>query len=143
MKKVEKYGVSFAIFKTITFFNFTDGVIEIPGTDRLLVGHHKLKYFDLELLAKLAFNRGFYDRAIEWMSAAIDFAKIPENKAKKEYLKSSEDILRTMKVKHDAVLDKKGPRGEDWKTYTVPFDAKLLKKKKYKKFKVRNFSFYS
>ena len=116
-------------------FLFSDGELEIPGTDRLLMGQHKLNYMDLDLLSKLAFNRGFYDRAIEWMEVAIRFAKTAEIVPKKSYITSLEDTMKTLKQKHDLVLDKKGPRGDTWRTYTLPFDAKLYKKKKYKKYK--------
>ena len=40
---------------------------------------------------------------------------------------------RVMRQKHDKVLVEKGPRGAKWRTFTVPFDEKLKKKKKFKK----------
>ena len=33
---------------------------------------------------------------------------------------------------HDDILEKKGPRGPDWKTNPIPVDKNLAKKEKYK-----------
>ena len=36
----------------------------------------------------------------------------------------------------------RGPVGPDWRTYAIPFDAKLKKKKKFKKLKGKRFRTY-
>ena len=85
------------------------------------------------MISKLAFNRGFYDRAVEWMEASV--AKAETFGVGVSKIKELKNLLNVIKKKHDEVLVKKGPRGPDWKTFQIPFDAELIKKKKFKKFK--------
>ena len=105
------------------------GKIKIPGTENYIETDFKLFPKDLKLLGQLSFNRGFYDRAYEFLSVALDLAK--ENGNEEE----AKDIgfhLQTVMKKHDEILVKKGPRGNDWKTYQLPFDDTLRSKKKFK-----------
>jgi len=104
---------------------FSEGIIQVPtshGKD--VIGRSsKLNSVDCEIVAKLAFNRGFYDRAVEWMETAI-------GKSQEETPTRQSEILKTMKAKHDQVLLQKGARGNTWRTFLVPFDEDLAKKKK-------------
>ena len=68
----------------------------------MLTGRAKLDWLDLDILGKLAFNRGFYDRATEWLDAAVWKAeKTGADKAEGQRLRST---LKTMQNKHDQVL---------------------------------------
>ncbi len=119
-----------------------EGELEVPGSGgkEFIPSASKLDSQDLEILGKLAFNRGFYDRATEWLEAAIWKAEEVEKTRSEEYIKILKSTLATMKAKHDKVLVQKGPRGENWKTFRVPFDQKLAKKKKYKKIKDKRYT---
>ena len=46
-----------------------------------------------------------------------------------------------MRQKHDEVLIRRGPVGDNWRTFTVPFNKDLRKKKKFKKIKDKNFRY--
>ena len=85
-----------------------------------------LKSTDTNFIGKIAFNREFYDRAVDWARVSVDLAETEESE---KYMKK---ILSTMMKHHDKVLDQKGasgsrPGGEQgvWRTYPVPFDEKL------------------
>ena len=80
--------------------------------------------------------REFYDRAVDWAQVSLERASTAEERT---YMRK---ILGTMVKHHDKVLDQRGSSGNRdgggselaiWRTYTVPFDEKLRKKKKYKK----------
>ncbi|XP_059097158.1 prolyl 4-hydroxylase subunit alpha-2-like isoform X2 [Tigriopus californicus] len=116
---------------------FALGRIRDPQTGEMIEGQKQLSAFDLELLGKLSFNRGFYDRATEWIDAAIWMAK--RSNASEQIIQNFQGMLRTMQNKHDVVLEKKGPRNRSWRTFLVPFDEKLRKKKKYKKIKNKRY----
>ena len=49
-----------------------------------------------------------------------------------EFEKIAQSQLRQMKHLHDQILDKRGPISGGHKTFPIPFDEKLRKKKKYK-----------
>jgi len=93
------------------------------------------KYADTDYLGKIAYNRGFYDRAVEWFKAAVDVAVSMEDKAK-NLISISRNLLKTTMKTHDKVLEQKGSsgsiNGNTWRTNSIPFDEKLRKKKKYK-----------
>ena len=89
---------------------------------------------DTDFLGKVAYNRGFYDRAVEWFQQTLAFATaegLSSNLTKvlRNQLKAT---IRT----HDKTLDQKGRAGSvgavEWRTNRVPFDEKLRKKKKFK-----------
>ena len=75
-------------------------------------------------------NKGWFDTSIEWLQQALSNIK------KSDY---KEDILRAkytqkqIKSTHDAWLDKSGPVSKSHRTFPIPFDSKLRKKKKFKK----------
>ncbi len=77
-------------------------MVEWTGSNgQVLTGHSKLNVQDLDIISKLAFNRGFYDRAVEWMEAAIWKAdKLETDEATLQRLRST---LKTMQNKHDQV----------------------------------------
>ena len=75
---------------TIFFFPFQEtynlnvsllssGLVPIPGQEENLLeplrGLTGLNSFQLEMLGKLAFNRGYYDRALEWEEGAREVAR--------------------------------------------------------------------
>ncbi|XP_037804600.1 prolyl 4-hydroxylase subunit alpha-2-like [Penaeus monodon] len=84
---------------------------------------------DCLFLGKHAFNKGYYDKAIEWFEAAL------ERSGSEEVLTAPKDEIEpflqaAIKV-HDDVLEKRGPRGTDWQTKTLPVDKALASKPKY------------
>ena len=90
---------------------------------------------DTDFVGKIAYNRGFYDRAVQWFQQTLTFAgeeKLSSNETK-VFQKQLKATIRT----HDKTLDQKGPVGStgavEWRTNRVPFDEKLRKKKKFKK----------
>ena len=104
-------------------FNLTEvaaGKIRIPGTEEYIETDYKLFPYDLVVLGKLAFNRGFYDRSYEFLVAAKELMTSEHA----DLMVEADHILKVTMQKHDEVLLKKGPRGESWKTYQVPFDPK-------------------
>jgi hypothetical protein len=46
--------------------------------------------------------------------------------------------LEVAKTVHDHILDKRGPVSNDHRTFSVPFDKKLRKKKKYREAKAKS-----
>ncbi|XP_042223975.1 prolyl 4-hydroxylase subunit alpha-2-like [Homarus americanus] len=85
---------------------------------------------DCLFLGKHAFNKGYYDKAIEWFEAALDKAGHEEDST---VLKQEiEPFLKATMVVHDDVLEKRGPRGTDWQTKAVPVDQSLASKHKYR-----------
>ena len=89
---------------------------------------------DLEFTGKLAYNRQFYDRAYEFTKAAENKAKQDESKDRNG-IRSSNEIRKTLSIikrDHDITLIKKGDRGNDWRTYRLPFDKTLTRKRRFK-----------
>ena len=79
------------------------------------------------------------DNGLEWLQLAKKEFK-PDTKLELGYtheraLKKGNDALSKAKQTHDHLLDKRGPVTQTHRTFTVPFDAKLKKKKKYKNLK--------
>ena len=103
-------------------------------SDRSFYSHNVLEYEDIDFIAKTAYNREYYNRAVEWFREAVEVAV--KTKAK-QVVSAARNLLRTTIKVHDRVLDKKGPQGSSgeektWRTNPVPFDEKLRKKKKFK-----------
>ena len=89
---------------------------------------------DTDFLGKVAYNRGFYDRAVEWFQQTLAFATAEglSSNLTKVFRNQLKATIRT----HDKTLDQKGRAGSvgavEWRTNRVPFDEKLRKKKKFK-----------
>ncbi len=66
-----------------------------------MVGQSELTVPDLDLIGKLAFNRGFYDRATEWLDAAV--WKAVRAGMDKEVIQKLRNTLKTVQNKHDQV----------------------------------------
>ena len=96
--------------------------------------HAHLQYEDIDYLAKTAYNKDYYHRAVEWFKEAV---KSAINTKSDKVVSTAKNLLQTTISVHDKILDKKGHEGsingKPWKTNMVPFDEKLKKKKKYKK----------
>ena len=67
---------------------------------------------------------------IEWLQNALSNIK-PEDK--KEDIIFAKEIYKQALTQHDHYLDKRGPLSGEHRTFTIPFNKKLRKKKKYKK----------
>nr|XP_045585701.1 prolyl 4-hydroxylase subunit alpha-2-like isoform X2 [Procambarus clarkii] len=85
---------------------------------------------DCLFLGKHAFNKGYYDKAIEWFEAALNTASHEENSSAPTH--EIEPFLKAAVKVHDDVLEKRGPRGSDWQTKAVPVDEDLASKHKYR-----------
>ena len=115
------------------------GKLRVPGQkEEMLTEDFNLTSSDLQEIAKIAFERGFYDRAFEFYDAAVWKATkdggnftgdIPEIQEKLEEVKSA----------HDKTLIEKGSRGADWSTYLLPFDNNLRKDGRFKDVKEKNY----
>ena len=66
----------------------------------------------------------------EWFQNALSNIK-PEDK--KEDIKFAKDTYRQALIQHDHFLDKRGPQSGEHRTFAIPYNKKLRKKKKYKK----------
>ena len=117
--------------------DLTRGVIKVKKmSENSFLSSSSLKYQDTDFLGKIAYNRGFYDRAVDWFKAAAEIAGINTHDEKKNQSTIANNLVKTMIKTHDRVLEQKGPagtiNGNSWRTNQVPFDEKLRKKKKYK-----------
>ena len=129
------------LFLLQDFFNlnttqFVGGTVHSAMlSERSFVSHSVLTYEDVDFIAKTAYNREYYNRAVDWFREAVAVAV--KTKAK-QVVTAAKNLLRTTIKVHDKVLDQKGPQGsvggneKAWKTNPVPFDEKLRKKKKFK-----------
>ena len=132
-------GVLNGLFLLQDLFNlnisqFAGGSISIAGlSPEIFSSHLRLKYEDLDLIAKTAYNRQVYHRAVEWFREAVEAAR---NTRSKDTLITAKNLLQTTIKVHDKILDQKGPKGssngKSWRTNIVPYDEKLRKKKRYK-----------
>ena len=94
--------------------------------------HYTFSILDKVHIGITATNKGWLDNGIEWFDHALSNIK-PEDA--KESIKKAKSSLKDAKITHDHLLDKRGPVSEEHRTFSVPFDSKLRKKKKYKKMK--------
>ena len=122
---------------------FSEGIAQLSPDGPSFASDDALTPEDTEYMSKIAFNRGFYDRAVDW--AKVSVIKAKSMATPKERLKTLKNLLSTTVRHHDKVLDQKGPSGSSgadnsvWRTNLLPFDEKLRKKKKYKKVKKEKF----
>ena len=90
---------------------------------------------DTDFLGKVAYNRGLYDRAVQWFEQTLSLAA--EEGLSANLTKVFRNQLKATIRTHDKTLDQKGRAGSigavEWRTNRVPFDEKLRKKKKFKK----------
>ena len=106
------------------------GIINIPGGpssgEKVLdniESPYECSAKDLELFAKHAHDLKYFDRAYEFIVAGIDKAKIKEEY--ENQLNGMSKTLSVIKTDHDRTLMRKGPYGEDWRTFRLPFDQEL------------------
>ncbi|XP_065573742.1 prolyl 4-hydroxylase subunit alpha-2-like [Artemia franciscana] len=85
---------------------------------------------DCLFLGKHAFNRGYFDTAVQWAEAAISKVESgDETLGKREILSFLDMAVRV----HDETLERRGPLGAYWQTNPVPIDKHLrnIHKEKY------------
>ncbi|XP_071535121.1 prolyl 4-hydroxylase subunit alpha-2-like [Panulirus ornatus] len=81
---------------------------------------------DCLFLGKHAFNKGYFDKAIEWFEAAMERANQKnDTSAPRDEI---EPFLRAAVKVHDDLLEKRGSRGWDWRTKAAPTDEGLAGK---------------
>ena len=115
------------------------GKIRVPGRpEEILTDEFDLSSSDLQEIGKIAFDRGFYDRAHE-------FYEVAEWKATQDGGNHTNEIpiikesLDKVKSTHDKTLMEKGNRGSDWSTYLLPFDENLRKDPQFKTVKDKDY----
>ncbi|XP_065559151.1 prolyl 4-hydroxylase subunit alpha-1-like [Artemia franciscana] len=108
---------------------FVRGNIQVIGKELNHVGQ-PLNARDCLFIGKHAFNKGLYDRAVEWLKACLQVATEEDELTAKR--KEIEPFLATAIRVHDEVLQKKGPLGKGWRTNTEPFNKKKYKAKNVK-----------
>ena len=130
------------LFLLQDFFNlntslFAGGTVHSEMlSDKSFHSHSVLTYEDVDFIAKTAYNREYYNRAVDWFREAVAVAIKTQTK---QVITAAKNLLSTTIKVHDKVLDQKGPEGSvggnerAWRTNPVPFDEKLRKKKKFKK----------
>ena len=94
----------------------------------------KLTWYEMFQIGTRACNRGWMDTCVTWFNLALE--KAPEKAGSKEELSRMKELkkVRATAIKtHDFYLEKRGPISKDSRTFPIPFDEKLRKKKKYKK----------
>nr|XP_040583142.1 prolyl 4-hydroxylase subunit alpha-2-like isoform X1 [Lepeophtheirus salmonis]XP_040583150.1 prolyl 4-hydroxylase subunit alpha-2-like isoform X1 [Lepeophtheirus salmonis] len=134
-KEKEMYGAMNGIFLLQETYDldpldFSNGIIQNKYMTPITVDI-QLKIDDMEYLGKLSYNRGYYDRAVDWIMAAL--MKNNKNKDSSNYIRLNKTLSTLMRA-HDEFLEKRGsPAGSDWRTYVTPFNERLAKKKKYKR----------
>ena len=74
--------------------------------------------------------KGWFDTSVEWLQQAL--SNIKKSDSKEDILRAKY-TLKQIKFTHDAWLDKSGPVSKSHRTFAIPFDSKLRKKKKFKK----------
>ena len=119
---------------SLNISKFVDGeVVHRQSSEKSFFSHTRLEYEDIDSVAKAAYNRQFYHRAVEWFRAAADNAVKTKTR---EVAKIAKNLLKTSIKAHDKVLEQKGAEGiingQAWRANPVPYDDKLRKKKKYK-----------
>ena len=95
-------------------------------------------------MGKQGCETGFYDSCTDYLQAALERAtnELKDNLDMTHfygYVASPTNIsqeLKMAKFSHDNYLDKHGQRTHLHRAHQMPFDAKLRKKKKYKKMKL-------
>jgi prolyl 4-hydroxylase len=94
----------------------------------------KISWYEMFQIGTRAFSRGWIDTGITWFNLALE--KAPKKASSKEELtrlKELKKVRATSIKKHDFYLEQRGPIATNTRTFPIPFDEKLRKKKKYKK----------
>ena len=99
----------------------------------IIFGHKS--HFQVPIYAKMAIgaqagNRKFLDSSTEWIQSALDHPN-----PNPELKKVAKQQMKELRAMHDQLLERRGPISGGHRTFPVPFDKKLKKKKKYKKIK--------
>ena len=119
--------------------DLAEGVIRLNGTDDngqplpVVKTDIKLSHEDLQNIGISACNRQWFDSCTKWLELAIK--RWPGDKTSEGY-KSALRSLQMARTVHDKTLEARGPLGKGklkHRTFLLPFDEKLRKKKKYKK----------
>ena len=91
---------------------------------------YKLTINDQQAIGSVACQNHWYDTCIQWLTIAL------QNSNQNPNMVDLKDLKRTYKKAidaHDKYLDTKGPVSKKHRTFPLPFDKNLRKKKKFKK----------
>ncbi|CAB4053876.1 P4HA [Lepeophtheirus salmonis] len=107
-KEKEMYGAMNGIFLLQEAYDldpldFSNGIIQNKYMTPITVDI-QLKIDDMEYLGKLSYNRGYYDRAVDWIMAAL--MKNNKNKDSSNYIRLNKTLSTLMRA-HDELAKKK------------------------------------
>ncbi|XP_064486823.1 prolyl 4-hydroxylase subunit alpha-2-like isoform X1 [Ornithodoros turicata] len=95
-----------------------DGLLKTSTSEKGIKGQQALSGRDCFFIGKVAFQTGFFDRAVEWFEEALERTESeqPPSLRKEEVQPFYDNAIK----KHDEVLETKGKAGQNWQTYGVP-----------------------
>ena len=115
------------------------GKIRLPDRpDEFLTDDYELFAKDLQDIGKIAFERGFYDRAYEFYSAA-EWKANRDGGNQTDEIPKIKQMLEEIVSAHDKTLLDKGHRGSDWSTYLVPLDQNLRNDNRFQNITDKNY----
>jgi hypothetical protein len=115
------------------------GKIRIPQRpEESISDDFALSAKDLQDIGKIAFDRGFYDRAYEFYMTA-EWKAYKDGGNQTDEIPSIREMLKVVVSAHDNTLIEKGHRGSDWSTYLIPINEALQKDDKFKNLKEKNY----
>ena len=121
-----------ALIQETNEFNTSDLALGniVLENGQVFKSQYKLTIDDQHAIGLVACQNHWYDTCIQWLTIALqnsnkssDFENLQQ--LKKDYKKAVNS--------HDKYLDTKGPVTKNHRTFALPFDKNLRKKKKYKK----------
>jgi len=108
------------------------GVVRIGDDDLSFAGDFAPGWSQVKDLGDAAAARGLMDAACDWYEIALEKAANATSARELGHLKK---VISAAKQVHDHYLDKRGRVSSRHRCHPRPFDAKLAKKKKFKRAK--------
>ena len=94
----------------------------------------KPKFTEIHAIGTVACNNRWFDVCIQWYEIAKPLlSSIKDKTSQNDYVKEFIQHYNWAIEAHDKYLDLRGPTSKNHRTFALPFDEKLRKKKKYKK----------
>ncbi len=110
------------------------GIVDVgDGPENNYVSDHNPNMREILELGTAACNRGWWDTGLEWYEVGLSkYERGDESRASDRQVKIFRSRVEMAKGIHDQLLEKRGPVSIGHRTYLLPFDEKLRKKKKYR-----------